>query len=526
MKRRDFVKTLSATGVAMYASDLVGDLIAQSPKARVMDSRFKGMSDVALNEAKRLGCTYADIRFTRNVNDSVAVRDRIVTDSFGFGAGGLETSAGFGVRVIHSGVWGFASSPFVTETEIKKITAQATDVAKASAISKRFEVKLSPVDAYQDYWAVPVKQKPEDVSLDDKINFLMKINEAALKVPGVIRVQSNMAFDYEWKYLATSEGSYIEQEIWRTLPGFTVTALKNGKSKSRTFSVAPKSAGYEVVLEAKMLENVERIANEAVEHCTAPPVGVGLKDLIMTPAHAMLTIHEIVAHATEVDRIMGYEANYAGTSFVKISDIGKLKYGSKLFNVTADRTIPTGVATVGYDDDGVKTQQWPIVREGILVGLQTNRESAHFVGEKTSRGCTSANSWRDYPFLRMPNVHVDAGPAGSPTPEEMIADTKDGVMIDGRGSYSIDQQRYNGQFGGNAFWEIKNGKRTRMVTNVTYNAITTDFWGNLDAISGKESWQMFGTGGDAKGQPTQTNSISHGSPWLRIKKIMVGAAFA
>ena len=166
------------------------------------------------------------------------------------------------------------------------------------------------------------------------------------------------------------------------------------------------------------------------------------------------------------------------------------------------------------------------MRDGILVGLQTNREMAHLVGEKESRGCTQANSWRDYPFLRMPNVHVDAGPAGSPTPEEIIADTKDGVLIDGRGSYSIDQQRYNGQFGGNAFWEIKNGKKTRMVTNVTYNAITTDFWGNLDAISGKESWEMHGTGGDAKGQPTQTNSISHGSPYLRIRRILVGAAYA
>jgi TldD protein len=354
----------------------------------------------------------------------------------------------------------------------------------------------------------------------------MQINEAALKTPSITRVQSSMAFDFEWKYLATSEGSYLEQEIWRTAPNFTVSALKDGKFKSRTFTVAPRTAGYEVVTEGRMLENVERICAEAVEHCTAPPAGMGLKDIIMTPNHAMLTIHEIVAHATELDRIMGYEANYAGTSFVKVSDLGKLKYGSKLFNVTADRTIPTGVATIGYDDDGVKTQEWPIIRDGILVGLQTNRESAHFVGEKESRGCTSANSWRDYPFLRMPNVHVDAGPKGSPTPDEMIADTKDGVMIDGRGSYSIDQQRYNGQFGGNAFWEIKNGKRTRMVTNVTYNAITTEFWANLDAISGKEHWEMFGTGGDAKGQPTQTNSISHGSPWLRIRKIMVGGAFA
>ena len=526
MKRRDFVKTLSATGVALYASDLVGDLIAQSPKARVMDSRFKGLSDVALSEAKRLGCTYADIRFTRNVNDSVAVRDRIVTDSFGFGAGGMETSAGFGVRVIHSGVWGFASSPFVTEGEIKKITAQATEVAKASAVSKRFEVKLAPVEAYQDYWAVPVKQKPEDVSLDDKIAFLMKINEAALKVPGVIRVQSNMAFDYEWKYLATSEGSYIEQEIYRTLPGFTVTALKNGKAKSRTFSVAPKSAGYEVVLEAKMLENVERIANEAVEHCTAPPVGVGLKDLIMTPAHAMLTIHEIVAHPTELDRIVGYEANYAGTSFVKTGDIGKLMMGSKLFNVTCDRTLPGGMCTVGYDDDGVKSQRWPIIQEGLLVDLQTNRETAHYIGQTASTGCTFATSWRNYPFLRMPNVHVEPGPPGSPTPEQIIADTKDGILIDGRGSYSIDQQRFNGQFGGDAFWEIKDGKKTRMLSDVTYNAITTDFWQNLDATSGKESWEMFGTTGDAKGQPTQINHPSHGSPWVRIRRIMVGAAYS
>jgi TldD protein len=526
MKRRDFVKTLSATGVALYASDIVGELVAQSPKALVMESRFKGLSDVALGEAKRLGCTYADIRFTRNVNDSVAVRDRIVTDSFGFGAGGMETSAGFGVRVIHSGVWGFASSPFVTEAEIRKITAQATEVAKASAVSKRFEVKLAPVEAYQEYWAVPVKTKPEDVSLDDKIDFLMKINETALKVPGVIRVQSSMAFDYEWKYLATSEGSYIEQEIWRAAPNFTVTALRNGKSKSRTFSVAPKSAGYEVVLEAKMLENAERIASEAVEHCSAPPVGVGLKDIIMTPSHAMLTIHEIVAHPTELDRVVGYEANYAGTSFVKASDVGKLMMGSKLFNVTCDRTLPGGMCTVGYDDDGVKSQRWPIIQEGRLVDLQTNRETAHYIGQNQSKGCTFATSWRNYPFLRMPNVQMEPGPTGSPTLDQMIADVKDGVLVDGQGSFSIDQQRYNGQFGGDAFWEIRNGKKTRMVTDFTYNAITTDFWANLDAVGPPESWEHHGMGGDAKGQPVQSNRPSHGSSPMLIRRVMVGSAFA
>ena len=183
------------------------------------------------------------------------------------------------------------------------------------------------------------------------------------------------------------------------------------------------------------------------------PVTPGVKDLILTPSHAMLTIHEIIAHPTELDRVLGYEANYAGTSFIKLEDVGRLKYGSKLFNVTGDRTIPGGMCTIGYDDDGVKPMAFPIVREGMLVGLQSNRETAHFLNLKQSHGCTFATSWRNFPFLRMPNVHVDAGPAGSPTPEEIIADTKDGILIDGRGSYSIDQQRYNGQFGGDAFWE-------------------------------------------------------------------------
>ena len=526
MKRRDFVKTLGATGVALYATDLVGNLLAQSPKAKVLESRFKGLSDIALTEAKKLGCTYADVRFTRNVSDSIGVRDKIVSGGGGFGGDGREESAGFGVRVIHSGVWGFASSPFVSDDEVKRITLQATEVAKASAVSRRFEVKLAPTPSYVDHWAAPVKVDPDSVSLDDKIQFLVTLNEVALKQPDIMRVQSQIAFDFEWKYLATSEGSYIEQELWRTFPSFSVTARKGNQVKQRAFTVPPRTGGYEIALDGKMRENVERICAEAAEHCTAPPVGVGLKDLIISPSHAMLTIHEIVAHATELDRIVGYEANYAGTSFVKLSDLGTLKYGSKLFNVTADRTIAGGMCTVGYDDDGVKAQEWPLVREGVLVGLQTNRETAHYIGEKESRGCTFATSWRNYPFLRMPNVHVDAGPPGSPTPEDMIADTKDGVLIDGRGSYSIDQQRYNGQFGGDAFWEVKNGKKTRMVSDVTYNAITTDFWANLDAISGKESWEMFGTTGDAKGQPVQINHPSHGSPWLRVRRIMVGAAYS
>jgi TldD protein len=549
MKRRDFVKTMALSGMAVAASDVVADLIAQAPQGRVLESKFKGLSDIALVEAKVQGCTYADIRFTRSTNNGVTASggNRDLEEigggfggrggrggrggargGFGGGAGaaGPSGAAGFGVRVIHSGVWGFASSPIVTEDEIRRITRMATEVAKASAIAKRQDVRLAPVPGYVEYWASSVTKDPRNVPQDEKQAFVQKVVDVVTKTREVISVNAAVQLEHEWKYFASSEGSYIEQEIFTTTPSFTVTARKDGQTRSRTFSGVAMTGGWEVAESSRMLESAERIAAEAVEHCTARPVEMGVKDLILMPSHAMLTIHEIVGHATELDRILGYEANYAGTSFIKLSDVGRLKYGSKLFNVTADRNRPGAIGTVGFDDDGVKTQEWPIVRDGILVGLQTNREMAHLIGEKESRGCTQANSWRDYPFLRMPNVHVDAGPAGSPTPEEMIADTKDGVLIDGRGSYSIDQQRYNGQFGGNAFWEIRNGRKTRMVSNVTYNAITTDFWANLDAISGKDSWEMHGTGGDAKGQPTQTNSISHGSPYLRIRRILVGAAYA
>jgi len=542
--RRDFLKYTGASALLIASSDLVGDLVAQSPAKDPLQSPFKGLSDLALGEAKKAGCSYADVRFTRSVSSGVNANggnDRNAGEGGGFGGRGgrgggrggggrggrgNRGAAGFGVRVIHSGVWGFASSPIVTEDEIRRITRIAAEIAVASAIAKKTDVKLAPVPAYTQYWSTPLGKDPGSVPQEEKQAFVQKVVDAALKVKGVASVTAAVQVTNEWKYFASTEGSYIEQETFEVNPSFSVSARTGDIVKTRSYVAVPRTGGWEVAEQGEMLESAERIAAEAVEMTTATPIGMGLKDLVLTPSHAMLTIHEIVAHATELDRVLGFEANYAGTSFVKLADVGKLKYGSKLMNITADRTMPGGLATVGFDDDGVKTTEFPIVRDGILVGLQTNRETAPMIGDKASKGCTSASSWRDYPFLRMPNVRLEPGPKGSPTADEIIADTKDGVLIDGRGSYSIDQQRYNGQFGGNAFWEIKNGKKTRMVSDVTYNAITTDFWANLDAIGGQDSWRMFGTGGDAKGQPTQTNSISHGSPYIRIKKIMVGAAYA
>lgn len=550
--RRDFLKFAgSASAVAFYSRDIINDLLATSPKGRVLETRFKGMADIVLAEAKRAGASYADVRFTltstlpgASANFSAAGRGagggaggRGGGGGFGGGRGGRgggttgipadadRRPGGFGVRVIHSGVWGFASSPIVTEDEIRRITRLAVAVARASAIARKADVRLAPVQAYVENYVTPMLKHPQSVSQADKQAWAQGIVDVASKVQGVTAVNVSANASYEWRYFASSEGSYIEQELFQTTPSMSVTARVGDVTRTRNYPGVAGMAGWEIIDECDFPQAAERVANEAVEHCTAKPLGSsGLRDLILSPSHAALTIHEIIAHPTELDRVVGYEANYAGTSFCKLSDLGKLKYGSRHLNVVADKTT-RGLGSVGFDDDGVKTMTWDIIREGILVGLQTNRETAHYLNETFSRGCTYGSTWRDYPFLRMPNIQLEPGPENAPTREQMIADVRNGVMIDGRGSYSIDQQRYNGQFGGHLFWEIRNGRITRMVTDVTYNAITTDFWANLDAITGPKEYQMFGTGGDAKGQPTQTNAISHGSPWLLVRNIMTGAAF-
>ena len=553
--RRNFLKYAgSSAAVGFYSRDLISNILATSPTGRVLETRFKGMADIVLAEAKTAGASYADVRFTLTSTLPGATANFNSGGRGGCGGGGRggggggggfgggrggrggggtqgipvdadRRPGGFGVRVIHSGVWGFASSPIVTEDEIRRITRMAVEVARASAIAKKADVRLAPVPAYVENYITPMIRHPMSVSQTDKQAWAQAVVDKASAVQGVTAVNVSAQCSYEWRYFASSEGSFIEQELFSTSPSMSITARVGDVTRTRNYPGVSGMAGWEIIDECDFLDAAERVASEAVENCTAKPLGSsGLRDLILSPSHAALTIHEIIAHATELDRVVGYEANYAGTSFVKLSDVGKLKYGSRHLNVYADKTS-RGLGTVGFDDDGVKTMKWDIIRDGILVGLQTNRETAHYMGENFSRGCTFGNSWRDYPFLRMPNIQLEPGPDNAPTREQMIADVKNGVMIDGRGSYSIDQQRYNGQFGGNAFWEIKNGKITRMCTDVTYNAITTDFWANLDAVTGPKEWQMFGTGGDAKGQPTQTNAISHGSPWLLIRNIMTGAAF-
>jgi TldD protein len=311
----------------------------------------------------------------------------------------------------------------------------------------------------------------------------------------------------------------------RSEPFYRAFATAGGDTQSRGFENYPLNIGFEHILECGYVENAERVAREAVEKVNAAesPTGVN-RDLILTPSHLWLTIHESIGHPTELDRVLGYEANYAGTSFATPDNLHTLQYGSRIVNFVADRTTPHARSTVGYDDEGVKTRKWDIIRDGILVGYATNRETAPQLDLEHSTGCAHADSWRRVPIIRIPNINLQPAGVHEPTLEDLIVDTKDGILIDGSGSFSIDQQRRNFQFGGDAFWEIKNGKRSRMLKNVNYHAMTTDFWGACDAIGCNDEFRLYGTRHCGKGEPGQSGQMSTGAPPARFRNIEIGAA--
>ncbi len=532
--RREFLKTLGIAAGAAAVVDLIDGpffLVERLEAAPLGLAELEELADAALRRAKQLGCSYADIRINRYRNRSISLRtspDRAAGAASGkvnHVPGVFETETfGFGVRVLHTGTWGFAASPIVKKEEVARVTAQAAAIAKANAALKQRPVVLAPVPAYRDRYVTPFTKDPFEVAVQDQIAFLQAVNDAARKPAGVRNVTSGITFRTEDKYFASTDGSSIQQLILQTAPTFTATAVDfaTRKSKSRSFQVNPVTGGYEHVENSGMLQSAERLGAEAVEHLAAPSVEPGVKDLILMPSHLGLTIHESIGHSTELDRVLGYEANFAGTSFLAPPEkmMGKFQFGSKHVNVIGDRTLPGAMSTVGYDDDGVKATRWHIIKEGVFQSYQTIRDQAHLVGEKESKGCCYADSFDSIPFQRMPNVWLEAGPDGVSL-DDLIGQVEDGILIDGRGSYSIDQQRYNFQFGGDAFWEIKNGKSGRMLADVAYQSKTQDFWNSCAAIADQRHWENVGLTNDGKGQPGQTNAMSHGCSPTLFRRINV-----
>jgi TldD protein len=514
ISRREFVKTSAlALGVTTLPSWVRGADLSGAPMPKVDNN---ALADTALNLAKKLGAQYCDIRVNKYRIESLAARERQIQRV----ASGKN--AGFGVRVLYKGTWGFAASPLMNTKEAARVTREAFEIAKANSAFQTIPIRITEEKAVTGKWKSDFKIDPFDIKADEKIEFLMKLNDAALSTKGVSFVNSSMAWVNEQKFLATSDGSRVEQYLIRGVPSFSVTAVDRAKGDfaSRNSLAQGRGAGWEYTKEYDWIGEARKAGEEAVMKLSAKPVEPGKKDLVLTPSHLFLTIHESVGHSTELDRALLWEANYAGTSFLTPDKTNKLMFGSKIVNFVADRTQKNGLATVAWDDEGVPGQEWHIVKDGKFVGWQTTRDLAHLIGEKKSRGCQHGDSWSSVSFPRMPNLSLSPGKEDLST-QALIADVKDGIMIDGRGSYSIDQQRYNFQFGGQTFWEIKNGKVTGMLRDVAYQSKTTDFWGACDGLGGKSTYELPGTFNDGKGQPGQSNAVSHGCPSARFRGVNI-----
>ncbi|WP_109097413.1 TldD/PmbA family protein [Aquimarina sp. AU58] len=539
MKRRDFVKYAGlGSGALMMPSLLMGNNIsAEALLNPGMDVAIKkSLADIALNTAKTLGASYADARIGRYLNQYVFTREDKVQNVVN------TESFGIGIRVITNGTWGFASTNNVTEKGIKKATEQAVAIAKANSKIQKVPVKLAPVKSYGEVtWKTPIKKDFKKVPISEKVDLLLSANAAAMK-NGANFVNSGLFMVNEQKYFASTDGSYIDQDVHRIWPTFTVTAIDraNNKFKSRQAMSAPMGMGYEYMdgLDSEkldgpagmklyrgsydMVEDAIMAAKQAKERLSAKSVEAGKYDLVLEPNHLGLTIHESVGHPLELDRVLGYEANYAGTSFATLDKwkTKNFKYGSDIVNLVADKTQVGSLGAVGYDDEGVKTKQWDLVRNGVLTNYQAIRDQVHMIDQNESHGCCYSQSWNDVQFQRMPNVSLEPGKEKYNV-NDMIKDVEKGIYIAGRGSYSIDQQRYNFQFGGTAFYEIKNGAIVGMLDDVAYQSNTQEFWNSCAKICDKDDYRLFGSFFDGKGQPSQISAVSHGSSTTRFNNVNV-----
>lgn len=473
---------------------------------------------LGIDTAKSKGASYADMRLIETKVESIVVKDGTI------GSLVQEETIGFGIRVIKDGAWGFASSDVMTKEEINKTAALAVSIAEASSLCKKKEVKLADEPAYQDIWTTPYNIDPFTVPISEKLGIMYKLHEILNDHEQIKETKSFMKFVREHKYFASTVGSQIEQVIMISGGGFSVTSSNGDDIQTRSYPLSfeglHQSTGYELIHSLDMIGNAERVRDEAIALLSAEECPVDVKkDLILMPSQLVLQIHESAGHASELDRVLGYEADFAGTSFLTMDNLNILQYGSPIVNIVADATVPMGLGTQGYDDDGVKAQRWHIVKEGIHRGYMINRETAAETGFERSFGCNRAEGYSDIPITRIANLSLMPHKG---TLDNLIEDTEDGILMDINKSWSIDQRRLNFQFGCEAAWEIKNGKKGKLLKNPYYKGMTPEFWNSCDYICGPEEWILFGVMNCGKGQPMQTNHMSHGSAPTRFKKVMLG----
>jgi TldD protein len=484
---------------------------------------FERLGQAALGRAQDFGVTHADFRFERNRYQHFSVRDGVLE-----GAQDAE-DLGFAVRVILDGAWGFASGVALTESEAVMIAETAVTVAQVAAKMTRRRVELAPEPVHKDVtWVSAYDVNPLDVPLAEKTGLFADWTRELVAAEGVDHATGGLQQVHENKYYADLGGSSITQQRIRLEPYLEVhgSDAKSGAFDSMRTISPPVGRGWEYLSGDLFDFDAERAQLPELlrEKLAAPSVHAGNYDLVIHPSNLWLTIHESIGHATELDRALGYEANYAGTSFATYDHLGTLVYGSPVMQVTGDRTSPNGLATVGYDDEGVETQSWEIIRDGILVGYQLDREMAHTYGaelnEGRSNGCAYADSPGHIPIQRMANVSLQPA-ADGPDTEGLISQVENGIYVVGDKSWSIDMQRYNFQFTGQRFYRIENGKLRGQLRDVAYQATTTDFWGSMEAVGGPQTYELGGAFNCGKAQPGQVASVSHGAPSALFRDIRI-----
>ena len=536
MDRRQFLAACGIGAGGVLLPGFAGKAIAAQQLVETLDVAVKRrLATAGLTAATDAGASYCDVRVGRYLRQFVITREANVQNIVN------TESTGVGVRVIADGAWGFAATNDMTAEAVAEAARLATAIARANAKNQTQPVRLAPTRGVGDIaWKTPIRRNAMEVPIQEKVDLLLGVNAAATAA-GASFVNSQLFLVNEQKYFASTDGSYIDQDVHRIWAPFTVTAIDqaSGKFRSRDGLSAPMGLGFEYLdgkatdkvtasngvvsygMSYDMREDAIAAARQAREKLTAASVKPGQYDLVLDPNHLGLTIHESVGHPLELDRVLGYEANYAGTSFATLDKReARFQYGSEIVNLFADKTQPGSLGAVEFDDEGVKTKSWDLIKDGKLVDYQATRDQAHILGKTESDGCSYADSWSTVQFQRMANISLRPGKTRM-SANDMIANVENGIYILGRGSFSIDQQRYNAQFGGTLFYEIKNGEITRPLEDVAYQMRTPEFWNACSAICDESDYRMFGSFFDGKGQPSQVSAVSHGSPTTRFDGINV-----
>jgi len=475
--------------------------------------------DLAMDAAAKLGAEYADIRVQKTTDEVIYLQNLSLKNTSN------SVLYGYGIRFFKDGAWGFAHSNIFTDEAVLKTVRRAADIAVLSAsVNKNKKLQLAPERSYIATYETPVKIDPRDVPMKEKVELMLEVNRSMLAFEGIKRAMFYLIMHRDEKFFGSTLGTRLELNTQWITPMITATAVHEGDSQSRSFNEGGKAIGWEWIESLNLTEKAKQIAEEALIKVKAEPLGPeARRTLILDPIHLGLTMHESVGHPTELDRVLGWEADYAGISFATPEKLKNYRYGSEIINFVGDNTLSEGLATLGFDDDGVPGQKWHIIKDGILNEYGSTRDTAMEIGLEYSRGCNRATYYSDQPINRIPNLYLLPG-TKELSPSELIADTEDGVYIQGQGSFSIDQHRVNFQFGGDFFWEIKNGKLFRPVKKVIYKSCNPEFWNSCDAICDERHWRPFGVINCGKGQPSQSARMTHGAATARFRNIRVGGS--